>query len=351
MILVVAISLGSFFLVATLLPLIRSEDWWIRAFDFPRLQIFFIGLVAMSLFMIQFTFGPFETVYLGCITAGLIYQWVRISPYTFLHKYQTVHASIKKEENLVGVLISNVYMKNRQADKLIQVVRNANPDLFLAAEVNGWWMEQLKVLEEHFPYSIKVPQENTYGILLFSKLRLINAEVIHWVEQDVPSVKTMVELRSGQRILFYGIHPRPPAPTKVATSVQRDAELVLVARDSLHAPYPVIVAGDLNDVAWSHTTHLFQKISGLLDPRVGRGMYGTFNAKYPFVRWPLDHLFHSNDFSLVHIECLSPIGSDHFPIFIKLNHEPEKKSEHKEIESSEEDAKEAIEKVRKAEKG
>jgi endonuclease/exonuclease/phosphatase (EEP) superfamily protein YafD len=91
-----------------------------------------------------------------------------------------------------------------------------------------------------------------------------------------------------------------------------------VAREVKAEGRPAVVAGDLNDVAWSRTNDLFQRISGLLDPRIGRGLYPTFNAKWPLLRWPLDHIFFSDDFLLGRIERLGPIQSDHFPILISL---------------------------------
>src|SRR5690606_36106196 len=104
----------------------------------------------------------------------------------------------------------------------------------------------------------------------------------------------------------------------------RDAELLLVGREAANAQQPVVVAGDLNDVAWSYTTSLFQKISRLMDPRIGRGLYNTFHAEYPFLRFPVDHVFHSSSFRVVEMKRLPYFGSDHFPILSVLAYEPDR---------------------------
>ncbi len=92
--------------------------------------------------------------------------------------------------------------------------------------------------------------------------------------------------------------------------------------------HPAIVAGDLNDVAWSHTTRRFCQISGLLDPRIGRGLFNSFHAWIPLVRFPIDHVFHSNDFRVADLRRLENFGSDHFPVFVTLDYQPHRAHEH-----------------------
>ncbi len=79
-----------------------------------------------------------------------------------------------------------------------------------------------------------------------------------------------------------------------------------------------VVFGDLNDVAWSHTTELFRKTSELLDPRRGRGFYNTFSAHHWFIRFPLDYMFCSKEFGLISMKRMPKNGSDHFAVITHL---------------------------------
>jgi endonuclease/exonuclease/phosphatase (EEP) superfamily protein YafD len=225
------------------------------------------------------------------------------------------------------LLIANVLMQNRQYDRFLQMVRAESPDLILAVEIDDQWLVQLQPLEMQYPYVVRQPQPNMYGMLLLSRLQLLAPQVRFRVQNDIPSIQAQIVLRNGTLVDFYGVHPRPPEPLRDQDATPRDAELILVGREVRDHGRPAVVAGDLNDVAWSDTTKLFLQISRLLDPRAGRGFYNTFNANTPWFRCPLDHVFHSNCFSLIALRRLAHIGSDHFPICIDLHYEPQAKAE------------------------
>ena len=223
--------------------------------------------------------------------------------------------------------------------------RPAEPDILVSLESDKWWQSKLDILETDYPYTIKCPQENLYGMHVYSKLALSDSKIDFLVEPDVPSMHSLVQLSSGQQIRMHFLHPAPPSPTENDASSERDAELLIVAKSVRNAHIPVIVTGDLNDVAWSETTRLFRKISGLLDPRVGRGMFNTFHAGYWFIRWPLDHLFHSEHFTLSKMCRLPRFGSDHFALLAELSFEPRKATDQNGLEPNGDDMMVANQKI------
>jgi len=211
---------------------------------------------------------------------------------------------------------ANVLQSNRNAQALLHLVGEQRPDVLLLTETDRWWADQVRPLAREMPHVVSVPQDNTYGMMLLSRRPLADAQVRHLFEPDVPSVRAELRLGSGRMVSLYGVHPRPPKPGR--DTAERDAELVLVGREVRQRRMPTIVAGDLNDVAWSDTTALFQEVSGLLDPRVGRQLMPTFPADVPLLRWPLDYVFVSPGFTLLRMERFDDIGSDHLPILVEL---------------------------------
>ena len=218
----------------------------------------------------------------------------------------------------IRLLVVSVLMSNRASQGLAASIAATDPDLVLALETDGWWVERLAAMLPEHGQRLLHPLDNTYGLALLSRLELVRPELRFLLKPEIPSLRTGIRLRSGEEVVLIGIHPEPPAPGEAATSLPRDAELVLVGREMAREPRPVMVAGDLNDVAWSHTSRLFRRLSGALDPRIGRGFYNSFHADHWWLRWPLDHVFYSPDFPLHDLRRLPAFGSDHFPILIEL---------------------------------
>lgn len=340
--------IGTLALFLTVLPISKSSDWWIRIGDFPRLQIVFVCLaVIVTRAVLFYPFGFFEWLFVIFLIIAVIYQIYRVFPYlpVYPKEVQSVK-SVNNDEDSIRILISNVFMENEETQKLVDLINDVSPDVVFLAEVNKFWTDSVSEIEKDFSHTVLKPLDNTYGMALYSKLELVEPETKYIVEDDVPSIHTTVKLRSGREIKLHCLHPRPPGPTQNERSAERDAELLIVGKEIEKTDDPTIVCGDLNDVAWSQTTTLFQKVSGLLDPRIGRGLFNSFHAKIPFLRMPLDHVFHSNDFRLIDIKRMRAIGSDHFPIFIALNYQSDAESEQKEPDADLKEEIQAEEKIR-----
>ena len=308
----------------TLLPLWHNPHWLVRGMDFPRLQ--FAGLALVLLLLQVSLLGVHASAAWGLIAVTalcLAWQLWWILPYTRIWRNEVRDAGDPSPERRIRLLTANVQMENRNVAGLLALVKRHAPDVLVTLETDEWWQVRLDTLQSEYPHTIKCPLGNRYGMHVYSRLPLYEPRIAFLVENDKPSMHAMLTLRSADPVRMHFVHPAPPSPTENEDSEERDAELVMVARSVAGSRNAIIVTGDLNDVAWSSTTRLFRKISGLLDPRVGRGMFNTFHARHRFIRWPLDHVFHSKHFTLVSMQRLPPIGSDHFPLLIELAYTPD----------------------------
>lgn len=341
-------SVGIFLVVITFLPLVRSDYWTFRVFEFPRVQKLTLTLLILLVYpFVSFSNAPLDWVFMLTLAGVVLYLCWQVYPFTPLAKKQLLKTRITNPDRTLSVVMWNVYQYNRSVQPFLKLSVQTDADIVLLSETDQWWQKNLTQLEKDYPYRVHVPLENTYGMLLYSKLPLLNERVDYLVEEGVPSIHAEIQLRSGEKIQLFCIHPTPPVPQENPRSTERDKELLLVADRARESTLPVIVCGDLNDVAWSYTTALFQKMSGLLDPRRGRGFFNTFHAKIPFLRFPLDHVFCSTEFTLIKMARLKNSGSDHFPMYIKLHYEPRAAELHEEPQPTAEEVETAQEKVSK----
>ena len=333
----------------TFTGLLRREEWWIRIFDFPRVQVAVLLVISLGFSLSGLPDWQLQDYLLAAVVLlALGYQLYKISPYTPFSKRQVPAADTQDPERVLSIMVSNVLMGNNKTGKLLALAEKTQPDLLLTLETNAWWEDQLKPLEEVYPHTIKVPRDNLYGMHLYSRLPIRDHSVHYLVKEGIPSIDALIRLPCGKDVRLFCLHPEPPSPTESKTSTPRDAELLMVGKKVSNTSEPILICGDLNDVAWSNTTRLFQKISGLRDPRVGRGFFNTFHTRYPFFRWPLDHIFLSGHFKLIHYKRLPHIGSDHFPIYTAVYlSETVAKEEHL-PEAEAEDRKRATKKIKKA---
>jgi endonuclease/exonuclease/phosphatase (EEP) superfamily protein YafD len=308
------IALTILLIVVTFLPLWWTDRWWVRLWDFPRLQV--AGLLLVVGIGLYFTpLGRWRWPLIGGVVLALAWQCTHFVAYFPPYPQQVASAANCPPERQLSLLNANVLMTNRDYGALLQLVEQRQPDVLLLLETSEDWARAVAPLEKRYPYRLSEPLPNTYGLILMSRLPM-EGRIRHRLQPGVPSADARVTLRDGSEILLHALHPEPPLPGN--DSGERDAELVMVGRQVRDEGRAAVVIGDLNDVAWSRTSRLFRRVAGMGDPRVGRGLYPTFTAQYPLLRWPLDHLFVSPHFELMAIDVLPDIGSDHFPIFFRL---------------------------------
>ncbi len=309
------LSLSWLLIIAVVLPFVRNDYWIFRILEYPRYQklVFCCLVLAGFIFLHDFK-NNFTLITFLLLCICVLYLTYKVLPYTMLSSIEMKQIKAGDINNEIKIFGANVYQENTAYNKMLAQIKQNDPDVIMLLETDKKWEKEMDVLLKDYPHAIKEPLDNTYGMLFYSRLKT-NGFIQYLVDKEVPSLEAIIELPGGQPVKIWGLHPKPPVPGEEDRSTAKDKEIMKAAFKVKKETLPVIVMGDLNDVAWSYVTKLFRKTSGLLDPRRGRGFYSTFSANNWFLRFPLDYVFCSADFGLIKMKKLNHNGSDHFPMF------------------------------------
>lgn len=196
-------------LLTTVIPLSKSTLWWVRCWDFPRQQNLVLGLFCLAAW-IHYYDGKYwwhSMLVISALALSCLYQALFMFPYTPLAKKDVPDASPGQndEKDSIKVVIANVLMTNTKTGRLFKEIRAVDPDVVLFVEVDDKWIERLKPLESDYCFRLKRPQNNYYGMALYSRLPLVDPEVRFLVQKEVPSIHTNLRLQSGRLVRFVGM--------------------------------------------------------------------------------------------------------------------------------------------------
>jgi endonuclease/exonuclease/phosphatase (EEP) superfamily protein YafD len=270
----------------TLIPLSPSRVWWVRIWDFPRLHVAGGFALLLPLSLLLSGWGAFVLGALGLL--GLAYQMSWILPYTPFARREVRFAP--DGPGAVTLLAVNVLMENDRFDLMRALIEKVDPDVLLLMETDARWTKEMEPALAGYETVLREPRDDHYGMIFATRLKAKEAKIVHLTHDTTPTALAELTTETGRDFTFVGLHPQPPVPDG-DDAHERDAQIIYAARFARRTDTPLVAMGDFNEAAWSKSATQFKRVGGYVDPRVGRGMYASFNAKHFMIRCPIDQIY------------------------------------------------------------
>lgn len=280
--------------------------WWI--FDITshfRVQYCVILTLFASLFLMGRKY--WQT---GIAVGGALLNFVLIAPLSF---GGTIVAS---EKVSVRVLKVNLQVTNSAYDKVKNLIQSASPDILILEEYDKVWREKLDGALDDYPYLTISSWKNGWGIGLYSRMQMENAEARLIKTSPIPFVTAKI-IVEGKPVTLIGSHLQDPL-TSVRTNV-RNIQLSGLAQVVKKVQNPVMLLGDLNISPWSPHFKDFIEESGLSESRKETGLRLTWPTNFFPLKTSIDHCLTSAGVLIHSVTLGADIGSDHYPLIIDFS--------------------------------
>ena len=211
------------------------------------------------------------------------------------------------------VLTVNVSYRPFLPRRLLEIVREADPDIVVVQELTPHAERVLADLDTAFPHYRKFPAERQYGIGLWSRYEIESGATI--ALGRLPAIQARVRGPSGSFTVI-GVHLSAPMTQRRAAA--RNQQLVELAALSAAVDGPLIVAGDFNTTPYSPYFTDLLETARLTDSRRGRTLSPSWPTMLRLVGIPIDHVAVNDGFTILSHRRLPNFESDHFGALVEV---------------------------------
>ncbi len=284
---------------ATLLALLGRFHWLCDLFTHFPLQVA-AGLAVTALAGLLLRLWRPALAALACLLPNLL----ALSYYFPAHRPATGPPDFQ-------VISFNVLTSNDAFEAVLGYLAASDADMILLMETDRNWLAALAPLQAKYPYLVKAPRGDNFGMAFFSRHPIESHEFFSVEGSRVPCVQALVSLH-GKSVHVIGGHPVPPVGAPGAAS--RNAYLQSLAGLAARSDRPTVVLGDFNATVWSPFFRDFIETTSLQDTGHKRGFQSTWNRYHPLFSIGIDHILHSRDLACTGRQIGPSLGSDHRPV-------------------------------------
>ena len=303
-------ALGLLLGLLSVAALLGRLFWWLAPWWLDLVSHF---VVQYAVVLVAMAFG---CLVIGAPRKAMLLAACSLPNLTAILPHATFdNPALDQAQAVLRLVFINVHTENARSDQVIALVDTEKPDIVVLTEVDARWMEELKPLSAGYPHRIEAPQEDNFGIALWSRIPVARGEVVWFGEAGVPSIEADF-LHRDRLITLIGTHPVPPVGP--AESRLRDRQLAAISARTILLERPVVVMGDLNTTPWAPSYRRFCSGGRVKDTFGARGLQATWPASLRILGIPLDHCLVSAEFRLVDRRLGPTVGSDHRPLIVDL---------------------------------
>jgi endonuclease/exonuclease/phosphatase (EEP) superfamily protein YafD len=234
-----------------------------------------------------------------------------------LYVPESTNASSKTKDSL-SILNMNLQTANQSYELVDNAIHKYAPDIITLQELTPWMCAHLKSALTDYPYQCLIPRTDPYGIGFFSKRKLVHVD-----ENPLRLLGSLViqgDIEVNSKIVsVLSIHACGPT-SSLGCELDKNIADNLKNFRAEDPNRSVILIGDMNSTPWSNIFRQLKNSEKFRDSERGFGLQCSWPAGIPLLAIPIDHCLFTSDWSCKSRVVGGGVGSDHYPLFVQLEH-------------------------------